>query len=311
MARIRSIHPGLFSDPEFAALSSDAQVFYLGLLTEADDNGIFEWNANKLKIRLRPLKDGSIDSLFVELETAEKVASYEVDGRKYGAIRNFRKFQRPKSPKATHPISNEWRIYVGLSPSISEMPPDEASQFPPDGEIPPQREEEGGRREGEFKNPATPTREDLALAEWQSGASGHGWRSADFMTSTRRFKLAAVLDAYGGLEGWKRILEKASEAGLFLDEDGKYHPWFSLDWLLDQDRIARLLEGAYAERKKQPQAQSRYGKSHVAGDTLPSAEPWEQRMRGWHSRKQWLPQIWGPPPGASGCRVPSRFMGDA
>jgi hypothetical protein len=114
MARIRSIHPGLFSDPEFASLSADAQMFYLGLLTEADDNGIFEWKPNMLRIRLRPLKDGSVEPLLSELQESQKVSRYEMGGRQYGAVRNFRKFQRPKSPKSWHPILPDFRNYVGL-----------------------------------------------------------------------------------------------------------------------------------------------------------------------------------------------------
>jgi hypothetical protein len=144
MARIRSIHPGLFSDPEFAALSDGAQIIYLGLLTEADDNGVFEWNLNKLKIRLRPLKDGSLEPFVSELTTSNKVASYEIDGRKYGAIRNFRRFQRPKSPKSWHPIPDDFRNYVCLSGEDGETPPPSTQSI---SEIPPQMEEGGGRRE--------------------------------------------------------------------------------------------------------------------------------------------------------------------
>jgi hypothetical protein len=144
VARIRSIHPGFFSDPEFAALSDGGQIIYLGLLTEADDNGVFEWNLNKLKIRLRPLKDGSIEPFVSELVAANKVASYEFDGRKYGAIRNFRRFQRPKSPKSWHPIPDDFRNYVGLSAVNGG---NELRSTHPTSEIPPQREEEGGKGE--------------------------------------------------------------------------------------------------------------------------------------------------------------------
>jgi hypothetical protein len=295
MARIRSIHPGLFSDPEFAALSADTQVFYLGLLTEADDNGIFEWKPATLRIRLRPCKDGPVEGLLSELEQHEKVRAYEVDGRKYGAIRNFRKFQRPKSPKSWHPMPDDFRNWVGLSGSTSENHP--------------QMEEEGGRREeGSKKESAAPAREDVAFAEWQSAADGFGWPQAEFITSTRRFRISAALDVCGGLDGWKKALEKASEAGFFLDENDKCQPWFTLDWLLDQDHLTRLLEGRYADRRQAPAPKPRYGKSQVDPQALPSAEPWEQRMQGWRDRKQWLPTVWGPPPGESGCRVPPRLL---
>lgn len=147
MARIRSIHPSLFTDEQFAGLSDAAQIFYLGLLTEADDQGIFEWKPVTLRMRLRPTKDGAADALLSEIEAADKIASYEIDGRKYGAIRNFRKFQRPKSPNAIHPTTQHWRIYVGLEKRTSEPPADKRPPFPQKGEIAPQMEEEGGRRE--------------------------------------------------------------------------------------------------------------------------------------------------------------------
>lgn len=147
MARIRSIHPGLYSDPEFAALSDAAQTFYLGLLTEADDQGIFEWKPNTLRIRLRPLKDGPVDGLLSELMAAEKIVSGEIEGRKLGAIRNFRKFQRPKSPNAIYPITPEWRIYVGIDKPIPEPPPPEQASFPGNGEKSPLMEDEGGNSE--------------------------------------------------------------------------------------------------------------------------------------------------------------------
>lgn len=157
MARIRSIHPGLFSDPEFAALSDAAQVFYLGLLTEADDNGVFEWKPGTLRIRLRPGKDGKTEPLLSELVDAEKITHFEVDGRKYGAIRNFRRYQRPKAPKGWHPIPDNLRNYVGLSgptseiggdqsrsvPTNGENDDDQRSAFPGNGEIAPQMEDEG------------------------------------------------------------------------------------------------------------------------------------------------------------------------
>lgn len=149
MARIRSIHPSLFTDEQFADLSDAAQVFYLGLLTEADDQGIFEWKPVTLRMRLRPTKDGAAYSLLSEIEAAGKIASYEIDGRKYGAIRNFRKFQRPKSPNAIHPTTQHWRIYVGLEKRTSEPPAGKQSPFPQNVEKSPQMEEEGGRREEE------------------------------------------------------------------------------------------------------------------------------------------------------------------
>ena len=123
MARIRSIHPGLFTDEAFVSISADAQVFLMGLWTEADDQGLFEWKPVTLRMRLRPTKDGSVDGLLEELRAANFIQGYELGGRQYGAVRNFRKYQRPKKPNSVHPITEEIRTYVGLSNASSELSP--------------------------------------------------------------------------------------------------------------------------------------------------------------------------------------------
>lgn len=151
MARIRSVHPGLFTDEAFASLSADAQVLLIGLWTEADDQGVFEWKPITIRMRLRPTKDGAIDPLLSELEAANCIRHVEIGGRQLGAIRNFRKYQRPKSPKEVHIIDAETRNYVGLSRAISESDHVEPPPIPPNGEKCPQRKEEGGRSSSEAK----------------------------------------------------------------------------------------------------------------------------------------------------------------
>lgn len=127
MARIRSVHPGLWTDEAFASLSDAAQILFIGLWTEADDKGIFEWKPLTLRMRLRPAKDGDMTQLLSELVEAGCVRRYEIDGRQYGAIRNFRKFQRPKSPNDVWPITDDIRNYVALPPAI---PPERPNHFP-------------------------------------------------------------------------------------------------------------------------------------------------------------------------------------
>lgn len=46
-------------------------------------------------------------------------------------------------------------------------------------------------------------------------------------------------------------------------------------------------------------------------DALPTEEPWEARMNGWREKRFWMPSMWGPPPGESGCRVPQQFRSAA
>lgn len=149
MARIRSIHPGFATDEDFVTISRDARLFFLLLLTECDDQGLFEWKPTTLKMRIFPADNVDIAALLSELSSIDAVRNAEIDGHKIGAVRNFRKFQRPKSPNATLPIDDDFRNYVGLSGPPSEMPADDAEPFPGKEEKSPQMEEGGGRMKGE------------------------------------------------------------------------------------------------------------------------------------------------------------------
>lgn len=145
MARIRSVHPKLFTDESFASISMPARVFVIGLWTEADDQGAFEWKPVSLKMRLFPADNLDVSTLLAELVSANMVRKYEYDGREFGLIRNFRKFQRPKNPNSTHFIPDNFRKYAGLPGAVSESDGGELKPFPPNGETGAQMEEGGDK----------------------------------------------------------------------------------------------------------------------------------------------------------------------
>lgn len=152
MARIRSIHPGLFTDESFVSCSPLARLLVLGLWTEADDQGVFEWKPVTLKMRLLPVDGADVPALLGEIAEQNIIKRFEANGKSYGAVRNFRKYQRPKSPSAVHPLPADIRSYV----AISEIAGDEPAPFPPKAEITPQMEDGGGREgEGENKDAAS------------------------------------------------------------------------------------------------------------------------------------------------------------
>jgi hypothetical protein len=156
MARIRSIHPALFTDEAFAGLSMAARVLLLGLWTEADDQGVFDWKPVTLKMRVMPVDNVDVPSLLLELEEADVIRHFSQDDRSFGAVRNFCKYQRPKTPKYRLLKSVDIRNYVASKYPMAEATEDEVPQFPQKVEIPPQREEVGGRRE-EVKEKSSPT----------------------------------------------------------------------------------------------------------------------------------------------------------
>jgi hypothetical protein len=207
MARIRSVHPGLFTDETFMEMSPYAQIFTIGLWTEADDQGVFPWKPKTLKARLLPAAAVDAADLLAELLSGGVLGRFEVGGQAYGVIRNFRRFQRPEKPKAVHPLPDAWREFVGLSSnshtcSRKPQPPigDSTATPPqPDDDTPPTSgglvgeelpsgprpvgdqsatgrrfagpmEEEGGRREEEEIPPSLPSEAQPPLSDAGRGS---------------------------------------------------------------------------------------------------------------------------------------------
>ena len=151
MARIRSIHPSFFTDEACVSCSPLARLLYIGLWTDADDQGLFEWKALQIKMRLLPGDNADANDLLAELTGAGLIAEFSSGGKRFGAIRDFRSYQRPKKPNSVHVLPPEWRTYVGLDSTTSEpeavtTPPASEPvphQFPTEGEKSPQMEDGG------------------------------------------------------------------------------------------------------------------------------------------------------------------------
>ncbi len=115
MARIRSIHPGLWTDETYVSLSPFARLLFLGIWNECDDMGSFERSPVKLKMRLLPADSVDAVALLDELAEAGCIMAYEVGGKRYGAVRNFCQYQRPKKPNAVYPQTEAVRNWVNIN----------------------------------------------------------------------------------------------------------------------------------------------------------------------------------------------------
>lgn len=112
MARIRSIHPAIFTDEAFVSLSYPARMLWIGLWCEADDQGVFEWKPLSLKMKLAPVDALDVAALLEELRACELVRRFDAEGRSLGAVRNFCRYQRPRWPKPIHPTTPDILAFV-------------------------------------------------------------------------------------------------------------------------------------------------------------------------------------------------------
>ncbi len=83
------------------------------LWTECDDNGVFEWKPVVLKARIFPGDSLDFDSILAEWLALSSVRKFEADGKVYGAVKNFRRWQRPQKPKCRFPLPDEVAFFVG------------------------------------------------------------------------------------------------------------------------------------------------------------------------------------------------------
>lgn len=294
MARIRSIHPGLFTDEDFMGLTVRcplAVTLLLGLWTEADDAGAFQWKPMVIKARVLPAATEDIGALLEELVRAGFVMKYEIDGREYGAVRNFMRWQRPKKPKIVHPMTETVRTYVGHG---TEPVP---HQYGIGGEIPPQREEEGGRKKEEeeesasaasssrapVSEPEKPVMSGLTDCEREIARAFH-----EHNVDPSRFppiQHAAIWQAQGYDPAICRaVVSDALRRGKAIR---------SLAWFDERIREAH-------EKRAPAKPPDRAGISH---------EQWETFVaRHRQAPSKWPYQMLGPDPGQPGCKAPAEIL---
>ena len=98
LARKRTIDPGIWADEDFCAVSQKARLLYLGLISQADDEGRLPGSPTELKHRLYPGAHDAITcegvlSLLNELCAVHLIAVYKAPQKSYVALRGWGKNQ--------------------------------------------------------------------------------------------------------------------------------------------------------------------------------------------------------------------------
>lgn len=119
MPRIRSLKYEYFINEDLAQISLHARLLGLGLTTLADREGRLEDRPLRIKVLLFPYHDIDVDKALDELQDAGFLSRYTVDGKRYIAVVNFLKHQRP------HP-----REVASVIPSPEKASPRQAKVRP-------------------------------------------------------------------------------------------------------------------------------------------------------------------------------------
>lgn len=93
MARIRTIKPSFFTDPDIAALPLSARLTFIGLWTHVDDAGRALDDPRLVKAAIWPIDDRQtvkkVDTDLQLLADQGQIERYEVDGRHYLRVCNW------------------------------------------------------------------------------------------------------------------------------------------------------------------------------------------------------------------------------
>lgn len=256
MARIRSIHPELHTDEAFMSLSMAARVFLPGLWMHADDQGVFEWKPLTLKARILPADNVDASELLAEIELAGWTKSFESGGKRYGALRNFCRYQRPKEPKIYHPLPVELRSYVAPLPKYfpsaweksRQMEDGEGDGIGKDTPLPPKG---GAERDEELpRSEKFPTPADLreATTHWNTLAAELGLPQVERLTDKRQKHLRARLQELEGLGPWFGVVNSIRDSPFLCGQKTDWRCDF--DWFVNASNFQKVIEGKYAERGK-------------------------------------------------------------
>jgi hypothetical protein len=302
MARIRSTHPTQWNDDDFIECSPLARLLTIGIRNFADDCGVFEWKPGQIKRNCLPADACDVKPLLEELVRHNQVKKYTVDGRDYGVIRNFRKWQRPKKPNTIYPLPDELRKYVGLDAAGTSEPasgsggddtPVSAARFGTGSEKRPA--DVGGRREESVKpepNGSAGSQERVqaevsasAMLDDKTWLFREGLRWLRTKTSRSESTLRSQLgkwakDAHDDLALLRDVLQDA----------------------IDQDVVEPLAWVTRAIPARLGSARGKFGRP-----TSQHLDRWRNMVDGYKRTGIW-PKASGPRPDEAGCLAPFEIL---
>ena len=136
MARKRMIDPNIWNSEDFSKLSSFAKLVFIGLFSQADDEGRGRANPTYLKSILFPYEEAiraaDIKKTLSEIASTMSVTFYTHDEKEYYVLESWDKFQTINKPTpSTILLPKDYgRATVGLPPNRKEEKRKEVKDAP-------------------------------------------------------------------------------------------------------------------------------------------------------------------------------------
>jgi len=112
MANRRMIHASIWQDEDIAGLTDRQQLLFIGLFSNADDQGRIKGHPMLIKSLVFPYRDVSSEDMLKDLEAITKAAAvlrYEIDGKSYIQLTRWWEYQQLQWAKpSTLPAPEGW-----------------------------------------------------------------------------------------------------------------------------------------------------------------------------------------------------------
>lgn len=326
MARIRSVHPGFFTDEAFVTASRDARLLFIGLLCEADDSGVFEWKPLGIKMRVFPADAIDVAALLAELAALDILRPFTGDGKPYGAIRNFGRYQRPKFPKRVHPLPDDMRAFVaadGKAEPGAMNPPRDLSAADRKRKQRERNRDDWGNGHASSVTVSTKRGNVPPDGGWRVERDKSLWCDSDAVPlekpiATKPSRKATNED----FERFRAVYPKRD--GTDPKEPARKRFEAAVKSGADPDLIITGASAFAAAEQKRGNVGSRFiphssswlnrrgWEDHqVQSPENPAAETesWRMPVESWRRNPMtWNSHAWGPPPGEPGCKVPRSVL---
>ena len=156
MARRRMIDPNFWQSEDISRLSPFARLLFIGMISNADDEGRGRANTNYLKSIIFPYDDirvAEVDKALSEISHNTSVVVYEVAHSRYYAFTNWKKWQRVDKPQDS------------IIPPFEEHSENDSRVIPEsvenDSSLKEKKRKEENRKEENIKDAHTPSRKKI------------------------------------------------------------------------------------------------------------------------------------------------------
>lgn len=158
MARIRSLKPDCWQDTAVGRISREARLLFIGLITQADDEGRLNAEPRLLRSQIFPLDEDlqttEVEAWLGELEDEGLIVAYSAKRDTYIYLSGFTENQRISHPKVSK---------LPPPPPRSTGPPESSGTTAERSALPPERSTLIGREGigGDRKNPSVELTDEL------------------------------------------------------------------------------------------------------------------------------------------------------